>query len=147
MTTNETAFILFAQLGKQLIDLHLLENIPIDYDITINGNISNPVIIEKIILPTVAVSDLKLVTVDNNLITFENVSLEIYNFEIGSYKPLDKWLKYRIKDKIELTFEDFEHIKNMLIALKNTIRIMAKIELLGEIYMDDSCELHNFDGN
>ena len=137
MTSNETVFEKFAKLGQQLIDFHLLEKIPKDYDITFNGDISKSVIIGKIIPPTVSDNVLKLLTVDNQKITFVNVSPEIYNFEIGSYKPLEKWLKYRIKDKIELTVEDFTHIKNMLIALKNTIRIMGEIEALGEVYLEE----------
>ena len=134
MTQNESVFEQFAKLGQQLIDLHLLKNIPTDKEIKVNGELSKPCKIIKIVPPTEIESVLKLVTVDKNFISFENVTVEIYNFEIGSYKPLDKWLKYRIKDAIELELKDFEHIRNILITLKYTISIMQKIELLDEIY-------------
>jgi hypothetical protein len=77
---------------------------------------------------------LRLTTTNNKTIEI-SVTPEIYNFEIGSYKPIEKWLKYRIKDKVTLSLSDLSHLKNMIIAIKNTISIMNEIEGLGEKYL------------
>jgi hypothetical protein len=44
-------------------------------------------------------------------------------------------LKYRIKDKVSLDSSDLQHLKNMIIALRNTIFTMQEIEKLGEDYL------------
>jgi len=55
---------------------------------------------------------------------------------IGSYQPIDKWLKYRIKDNVILSVvEDVTHIKNMALAIKETIKIMEQISSYGEDYL------------
>jgi len=41
---------------------------------------------------------------------------------------IDKWLKYRKKDNIELTNEDLMHIKQMIISIKETIKVMKQID-------------------
>ena len=140
MTLNKEMFEQFSKLGTQLIDLHLLQNIPADNEIKVLGNFDNPCRITKIEPPKKGThsddSKLKLITsnIKDNLIIFENITADIYYFEIGSYKPVEKWLKYRIKDKIELSEDDFNYIKNMLISIKYTITIMQEIEKLEEGY-------------
>jgi hypothetical protein len=74
-------------------------------------------------------------TKQDKTVVFEGVSSDIYNFEIGSYRPIEKWLKYRIKDAVSLTFADLNHLKNMIIAIKNTILVMGEIEELGAEYL------------
>jgi predicted helicase len=132
MTTNKDAFYKYSKLGQKLIDLHLFNNIPYDTKIRVDFDIDGDFVIEKI-----SHNDniLSLFTTDNKRITFEGIDKNIYNFEIGSYKPIEKWLKYRIKDKVSLSTSDLQHIKNMIIALKNTILTMQEIESLGEEYL------------
>jgi hypothetical protein len=64
---------------------------------------------------------------------FENISPEIWNYTIGGYKVLDKWLKDR-KDK-KLTFEEiqtFECICEAIrLSLKTTNKIDNEIEAAG----------------
>jgi len=49
---------------------------------------------------------------------------------------LIKWLKYRIKDNVILSVvEDVTHIKNMALAIKETIKIMEQISSYGEDYL------------
>ncbi|MDR0754062.1 MAG: hypothetical protein LBF04_01600 [Prevotellaceae bacterium] len=134
MTTNRETFDKYAKLGQKLIDLHLLKNLPQDTEIRINYDINGDFMVEKIAQNN---NKLFLYTNDNKTIVFDGVSLQIYNFEIGSYKPIDKWLRYRIKDKVLLNFSDMQHLKNMIIAIKGTIETMQEIEDIGEEYLKE----------
>ncbi|MDR1653700.1 MAG: hypothetical protein LBS01_08670, partial [Prevotellaceae bacterium] len=140
----------YATLGQKLIDLHLLKT-PVDnfyhevvlhngkfvrmkmyFNVEINANFDGDFIIEKIEQDN---NKLFLRTTENKTVTISGVTPEIYNFEIGSYKPIEKWLKYRIKDKVRLNYNDLGHLKNMIIALKHTLAVMQEIEELGEEYL------------
>jgi predicted helicase len=131
-TSNKEIFYKYSELGQKLIDLHLLKNLPTDRNIRVNYDFDGDFYIKKVVQDN---DKLYLYTSENKTITFENVTSEIYNFEIGSYKPIDKWLKYRIKDNVSLGTTDLQHLKNMIIALKNTILVMIEIEELGEEYL------------
>jgi predicted helicase len=58
--------------------------------------------------------------------SFENVPEEVWNFQIGGYQVCDKWLKDR-RGRI-LSEEDITHYQRVVIALKETIRLMAEID-------------------
>jgi len=131
-TTNKETFDEYAKLGKKLIDLHLFKNLPTDKEIRVNYNFDSDFVVEKIVHNN---NKLHLFTTDNKTVTFDGVTSQIYDFEVGSYKPIDKWLKYRIKDSVSLASSDLQHLKNMIIALKNTIFTMQEIEKLGEDYL------------
>jgi hypothetical protein len=57
---------------------------------------------------------------------FEGVSLEVWNFEIGGYQVLHKWLKDR--QGRQLTYDDLTHYQQMVVAIKETIQLMAEID-------------------
>jgi predicted helicase len=134
LTKDKNIFYQYAKLGQKLIDLHLLKNLPQDDTIKVSfSNVSNNFTLKKIFH---AGNKLELTTTEGIIISIEGVNSEVYSFEIGSYKPIEKWLKYRIKDVVVLnTAKDLTHIKNMIIAIKNTIEIMREIETLGEKYL------------
>ena len=131
-TTDKKTFDQYAKHGQKLIDFHLLKNLPAALEIRVNYDFDGDFVVEKF---TQNSDKLHLVTTAGKTVTFEGVTPQICNFEIGSYKPIDKWLKYRIKDKVSLATPDLQHLKNMMIALKNTILIMQEIEKLGEKYL------------
>jgi len=133
VTTDKSIFEKYAKIEQKLIDLHLLNDKPKDTTIKVKGNIDESFIIDKIVYEN---KILYLHTTDNKKITFEGITEEIYNFEIGSYKPIDKWLKYRKKDSVLLTSKDLQHIKDMAIAIGETIKIMKELEELGEEYLE-----------
>ena len=59
---------------------------------------------------------------------FENISEDIYKFEIGGYKVLEKYLKSRKKGKKEkLTYDEITHIKKIVKSLEETLRISTEI--------------------
>lgn len=57
---------------------------------------------------------------------FEGVPSEVWQFEIGGYQVLHKWLKDRRGR--ELNFDDLEHYQKVVVALSETIRLMAEID-------------------
>jgi predicted helicase len=138
MTKDKDTFYSYAKLGKQLIALHTMADIPKDKEIReeYEGEIAN-FVIAKITVPTKAAPKLTIKTTDNKEIIFNGVTPEIYAFQIGSYNPIDKWLKYRIKDKVILGIDDLAHIKNMIIVIKHTMLIMEQIKELKESYLKD----------
>jgi predicted helicase len=131
-TTDKSIFEKYAKLGQRLIDLHLLKEKLNDNSIKVNGAVGESFTIDKIVYEN---ETLYLHTTDNKRITIEGITQAIYDFEIGSYKPIDKWLKYRKNDKVLLDNKDLQHIKDMAIAIDHTIEIMCEIEELGEEYL------------
>ena len=66
---------------------------------------------------------------------FEGVPEEVWNFHIGGYQVCEKWLKDRQakggknpRPGRVLTDEDVEHYQKIVVALSETIRIMAEID-------------------
>ncbi|MCD6361116.1 MAG: hypothetical protein J7M38_09645, partial [Armatimonadetes bacterium] len=57
---------------------------------------------------------------------FEGIEPEVWEFQVGGYQVLDKWLKDRRGR--ELTPEDLEHYRRVVVALRKTIQIMAEID-------------------
>lgn len=57
---------------------------------------------------------------------FEGIPEEVYNFHIGGYQVCEKWLKDR-KGR-ELSEEEIEHYQKVVVAINETIRIMAEID-------------------
>ena len=57
---------------------------------------------------------------------FEGLPEAVYNFHIGGYQACQKWLKDR-KGRT-LTEEAIEHYQKIVVALKETIRIMEEID-------------------
>ena len=60
---------------------------------------------------------------------FEGIEPEVWEFRIGGYQPLDKWLKDR-KGRW-LGYDDQMHYIRMAAALRETIRLMAAIDAAG----------------
>jgi predicted helicase len=131
-TKDKTIFEKYVKLGQKLIDLHLLKDVPDDKTIKLPKEVDFPFTIDNI-----AHTDNKLLlhTTENKIITIEGITKEVYDFEIGSYKPIDKWLKYRKKDSVPLESKDLKHIKDMAVAIKNTISVMEEIAELCEEYL------------
>ena len=59
---------------------------------------------------------------------FEGVPTEIWNFYVGSYQACQKWLKDR-KGKT-LSYDELAHYQKVVVALKETIRIMGEIDTI-----------------
>ena len=105
--------------GVELVALHLMESPTLDHLITtfpITG--SNEV--EK-----VRYAEPGRVFI-NKTQHFEGVEPEVWEFHIGGYQVLHKWLKDR-KGRT-LSYDDVTHYGKIVVALKETIRLMAEID-------------------
>ena len=60
---------------------------------------------------------------------FEGIEPEVWEFTIGGYQPMEKWLKDR-KGRT-LGFEDLTHYGRMASAIRETIRLMGEIDRVG----------------
>ena len=122
----------YAELGRQLTELHTLSNLPKEKEIKVNK------VLEEFVIKNIthSLNALHLETTSKEIITFERITKDIWEFEIGSYKPIEKWLKYRKADEVVLGTADLQHIKNMAISIKNTIEVMKKLEALGEEFLN-----------
>jgi len=57
---------------------------------------------------------------------FEGVPEEVWEFQIGGYQVLHKWLKDRRGR--ELSYDDLEHYQQIVVALRETMRLMGEID-------------------
>ena len=57
---------------------------------------------------------------------FRGVPEQVWQFHIGGYQVCEKWLKYR-KGR-QLSKEDIAHYQKIVVALAETIKIMAQID-------------------
>jgi len=57
---------------------------------------------------------------------FEGVPSEVWNFHVGGYQVCEKWLKDRRGR--QLSYEDLTHYQRIVVALNETIRLMAEID-------------------
>jgi predicted helicase len=57
---------------------------------------------------------------------FENVPPDVYEYYIGGYQPAQKWLKDR--RGVSLSFDDIQHYRRIVTALKTTIELQARID-------------------
>jgi hypothetical protein len=125
-TKDKDLFIKLSEMGTQLINHHLLK---VDYpDSTIKycGEGDNK-------LESVKYQDDKVYI--NKVNYFDSVNKEVWEFEIGGYQVLDKYLKSR-KDRI-LTYEEQEHFKKVVSSLSETINIMKSIDVLFNELLDN----------
>jgi hypothetical protein len=63
---------------------------------------------------------------------FEGVPENVWNFHIGGYQVCEKWLKDR-RGRV-LSDEDIAHYQKVVVALKETIRLMAEIDKVIEAH-------------
>ena len=140
ITSNYRLFFELAGFGEQLVALHLLEN-DIETDVTFPEKGSNEVEFVKYIggnphvskgvesndaLTNVRASASEGKVSINKTQYFDNVPEEAWNFHIGGYQVLQKWLKDR-KGRT-LDFHDLEHYAKVVSALSQTIELMRKID-------------------
>jgi predicted helicase len=122
LTGNMELFRALAHLGGELVALHLLESPKLDTPITelIGGR--NPEVGK--------VSWSKdTVWLDKAQNTgFKGVREDVWNFHIGGYQVCEKWLKDR-KGR-NLSADDRAHYQKIVVALSETIRLMAEIDNL-----------------
>ncbi len=120
-----------ASLGQELIDAHLMLKVP-------NSTIGEPKIDEYSINPSLSIADKSYYIVTkpdyrervnriyfNDFCYFDSVSPAVWNFKIGGYQVLDKYLKSRKGLDIS---GDLEHIQNIIKILDFSVDRMAEVD-------------------
>ena len=114
---NEKEFKKLVKLGKELIQLHLMEEIK-DND-KIKYPVSGNNYVDKI-----NYTDNKVFINDTQY--FSNISSKVWSFFIGGYQPVKKWIKDR-KGKT-LNNEQKKHYMSIIYVIEETIKLQAKID-------------------
>jgi predicted helicase len=119
---------LFSRIGKygsELVKLHLMKSAELNNPIVkFQGGGDNQ--IEK---PRYSEKD-KRVYINNDQY-FEGIEKEVWQYQIGGYQVLDKWLKDRKGRKLSL--DDIKHYCEIATALKKTMEIQEEID---NLYLD-----------
>ncbi len=116
LTSNLALFRLLGNLGSKLVGLHLLEA-EVESNVTFPERGSNEVKTVKYEGEKVWINEMQY---------FGNVPETVWNFHIGGYQVLQKWLKDR-KGR-PLSYDDLEHYKTVVSALLQTIELMSAID-------------------
>lgn len=129
LTGDLERFRALADLGKQLVALHLLDapNAPVLNQTRHKFEGAGTRKVEKVEYSESA----RQVKINADQ-WFENVPRAVWEFRVGGYQVAEKWLKDR--KRRALSFDEISHYVRVLIALAETIRVMAEIdEELGEL--------------
>jgi hypothetical protein len=122
-TDDIDVFNKMVEYGEELINLHLMKDIPEYSNIEINSDIKDySKVIEK--LTSKQRYKNNRIYINKNLF-IENVEKEIWEYKIGGYQVIDKWLKYRIG--MEIVLDDITHLENMVKIIKKTIELQNNI--------------------
>src|SRR5262249_22188876 len=124
LTGNLELFRALARLGSELVALHLMESPKLDHVVAeyLGGRAPE---VEK------ASWSKNTVWLDKAQSTgFKGVREDVWNFHIGGYQVCQKWLKDR-KGRI-LAADDRAHYQKIVVALSETVKLMAEIDQLVE---------------
>lgn len=115
-TKDKNIFDRLQKLGEELIDLHLLKKVP-------QSNAGYPNKGEHKISYSKYNEEKKRLYI-NEKQYFENVKKEVYNYSIGGYKPIEKYIKAR---EI-LTLKDISHLIKVIAVIERTIYLQEEID-------------------
>ena len=115
-------FLKFAKLGEELYNLHL-GNLKIQKEVGEPMFKDNKNKNEKIVKAIYNENEKDLFV--NESLYFKNVDKEVWEYKIGGYQVLDKYLKSHKNENI-----DYEHFENMIKILARSIEIEAEISEL-----------------
>lgn len=116
-------FLKFAKLGEELYNLHL-GNLKIQKEVGEPMFKDNKNKNEKIVKAIYNENEKDLFV--NESLYFKNVDKEVWEYKIGGYQVLDKYLKSHKNGNI-----DYEHFENVIKILTRSIEIEAEISKLG----------------
>lgn len=123
LPTSRTLFRKLSNLGKKLVELHLLKHPSLaDTEVGFPRGDSN--IAEK-----VTYDERNRKVFINKDQYFEGVRAEVWEYRIGAYQVMEKYLKDRKKRKLSL--DEINHYMQMAKAIRSTIGLQKKID---EVY-------------
>ncbi len=118
LTSDKKLFAKLAAKGAELVSLHLLKSPTVDEFIT-SYSVAGSNQVDK-------VSYAKKRAWINATQYFGGVPEAVWEFKVGGYQVCDKWLKDR-KGRA-LSMDDITHYQRVVVALKETIRLMKEID-------------------
>ncbi|WP_414530890.1 type ISP restriction/modification enzyme [Nodularia chucula] len=124
LTSNNQLFQDLGVKGKELVDLHLMKSKKLNQLMTKMAGDGDNGVTEV----TYKLTEQRIYI--NKTRYFEGIPPEVWEFKIGGYQVLDKWLKDRKKAKLTLSFDDVLHYHKVVVALKETMQIMEDIDQL-----------------
>ena len=129
LTSDLALFRGLAEKGEELVGLHLMESPALGHLITsfpVKG--SNKVNRQRYVEPRTDDEGREIPgrVYINKTQYFEGVSPEVWEFQIGGYQVLGKWLKDR-RGRM-LSFDELLHYQRIVVALKETMRLMEEID-------------------
>lgn len=122
LTSDLKLFRALAAKGAELVALHLIES-PKVHDFITGFPEKGDNIVEK-----VQYTDKDKRVWINKSQYFGGVPKAVWEFHVGGYQVCEKWLKYR-KGR-PLSYDDIQHYQKIVVALNETIPLMAKIDAL-----------------
>jgi len=137
LTSDKKLFWKLVELGRKLVALHLLESLEVDFlettypkkgsDVVENVRYVEPGVLLATVVPGAHHSAKSKGRVYiNSEQYFDGVKPEWFEFHIGGYQVLQKWLKDRKGRR--LTHDDIIHYQRVVVAIKETIRLMSEID-------------------
>jgi predicted helicase len=124
LTSNDRLFKDLGAKGEELVALHLMKSKKLNKLITKMSGAGDNAVTEVTYKPTE-----QRIYINKNRY-FEGIAPQVWQFKIGGYQVLDKWLKDRKKAKRTLSFDDVLHYQKVVVALKETAQIMNAIDQL-----------------
>lgn len=129
LTRDAKLFRALVALGAELVALHLMESPALEKLIT-RFPIAGANAVEKVSYAE-EYKDASGKTHQgcvfiNKTQFFESIASDVWNFHVGGYQVLDKWLKDR-KGRA-LSYDDITHYQKIVVALKETMRLMKAID-------------------
>jgi predicted helicase len=131
-TTNYSLFSKIAEFGNQLVDLHLMKGKQFNKTVSKFHGVSDNDRIEKVFF-----SEKEQRVYINRDKYFDNVKTDVWNYQIGGYQVLQKFLK----DRKNRVLEDPRYYCRIITAVTNTIDIQKQID---KIYQEVEKDLMEF---
>ena len=135
LTSSLKLFKALTKLGAELVSLHLMESPKAKRPVTKFVGPKDLIGATDPTVEKVSYSDETVWLDKAKTIGFEGVPEEVWDFHIGAYQVCEKWLKDRQakggknpRPGRVLTKEDRDHYQGIIVALSETIRLMAEID-------------------
>ena len=120
--TDYKKFKKLSELGKELAELHLLKH-PSLGETGAGFTESGSDIVEKVYYD----ENSERVWINKEQY-FNGISKEVWEYRIGAYQVMEKYLKDRRKEKRKLSLEEIEHYMRVAKAIGRTWEVQGKVE-------------------
>ena len=119
--TDYKKFKKLSELGKELVELHLFKH-PSLGETGVGFTESGSDIVEKVYYE----ENSKRVWINKSQY-FDGILKVVWEYKIGAYQVLEKYLKDRKKEKWRLSLEEIEHYMKVAKAIERTIEVQEVI--------------------